>query len=68
MMLDGDDRYIGNQVFKFFNFLYQSDPNLWVAYSTYISTYFTYGESHPIMADSLDNTDGGRKIGHYMGL
>ena len=69
MMLDGDDRYIGNQVFKFFNAVYQNQRNLWVAYSTYISSFYTYGQSYPIKPFQLDNpVTGGRKIGHYIGL
>ena len=66
-MLDGDDAYIGRQVFRLFNALYQQKSDLWVAYTTYISTKFTYGESKPINHRLDDKETGGRAIGHYIG-
>ena len=43
VLLDGDDEIIGKQILKDFNAIYQKDNQIWLAYSTYISNFYSYG-------------------------
>ena len=43
MLLDGDDKFIGNWVFNLFNAFYHENPHIWLAYTTYMTTIYNYG-------------------------
>lgn len=66
LLLDGDDEFIGRYVLQLNNALYQQNRDLWLIYTTYISNFYTYGESKDINYQ-LDGWFGKRKIGHYIG-
>ena len=40
LLLDGDDELIGQQVLSMYNAIYQSNSDVWLAYSSYISNFF----------------------------
>lgn len=45
VIVDGDDKLIGRQVFKFLNAQYQAN-DLWVMYTFYINDKYTEGFTH----------------------
>ena len=65
MLLDGDDKFIGNWVFNLFNAFYHENPNVWLAYTTYMTTIYNYGESvDPFRYDIVKDPKG---RAHWMG-
>lgn len=46
--IDGDDILLGRNVFSLLNAVYLENPELWIAYTNYKSSLFTYGLSSRI--------------------
>lgn len=53
MVLDGDDEFLGKQVLKLFNAVFQKEQ-IWFMYTNFITSVGTLGYSRPYPQDIID--------------
>lgn len=52
VMIDGDDELIGRYALQVINSVYRSQQDVWIVYSNYKTSEFTYGLSRKFTSDT----------------